>query len=160
MKKKLFTRKTPFLFTHLRKKPCPIGHFKTENDLYLAYVDWLDFFCWGHAPSQDDLYLAYVDWLDYYDPIGFVRNWGILHEYEPEARDLVQRVQRCFNAEEFAVTLRECLVEWFCEEDIKPHFWQHGVCTVAEDGWALWRRFEFDLQQISKRSHLRKNHTI
>ena len=115
MKKKLFTRKTPFLFTHLRKKPCPIGHFKTENDLYLAYVDWLD----------------------YYDPIGFVRNWGILHEYEPEARDLVQRVQRCFNAEEFAVTLRECLVEWFCEEDIKPHFWQHGVCTVAEDGCDL-----------------------
>ena len=125
MKKKIFTRKQCWLFTGLRKQPCPAGHFKTE----------------------DDLFHAYVDWLDYYDPIGFVRNWGLYREYEPEAEDLVVRVQQCKSADDFAVELRKCLVAWFHEDSLKPHFLRQGFTAVADAGWALWRRFHFDMQQ-------------
>lgn len=125
MKKKKFTRKTPRLFTHLRKQPCPLGHFQ----------------------SQDDLFHAFVDWLDYHDPIGVVRNWGIYRDYEPEAADLAVNVQRCRNADEFAVELNRCLTSWFDERDLKPHFLQLGFRAAAEDGWVLWRRFQFDMQQ-------------
>ena len=123
MKKKQFTRMTPSLFTGLLKQPCPVGHFKRE----------------------DDLYKAYVDWLDYYDPIGFVRNWGIFREYEPEAEDLVLRVQHCGSAPHFAVELELCLKQWYDPRDLKPHFLRRGYRVVAEDGWALWRRFCFDM---------------
>ena len=125
MRKMKFTRRTPWLFTDLRKQPCPPGHFKTE----------------------DDLFHAYVDWLDYHDPIGFVRNWGVYRECEPEAEDLVVRVQHCKSAEEFAVELRKCLTTWFHPDDLKPHFLRRGFRAVAEDGWALGRRFEFDMQK-------------
>ena len=39
MKKKRFTRKPTYLFTDLRKQPCPPGHFQHEDDLYHAYVE-------------------------------------------------------------------------------------------------------------------------
>lgn len=124
MKKKKFTRKPCWLFTDLRKQPCPPGHFKTE----------------------DDLYHAYVDWLDYYDPIGFVCNWSIRREYEPEAEDLTLRVQRCKTVEEFTVELRNSLTQWFHPDDLKPHFHRIGFRAVAGDAWALRRRFEHDMK--------------
>ena len=126
MHKKNFTRKTPWLFTHLRKQPCPVGYFKTE----------------------DDLYHAYVDWLDYYDPIGFVRNWGIHRECELEADYLALRVQYCTSVEAFTAELRRCFAElYFTWADVKPHFLRHGFRAAVEDGWALWRRFAFDMRQ-------------
>ena len=124
MIRKKFTRRTPHLFTDLRKQSCPLGHFQTE----------------------DDLFHAYVDWLDYHDPIGFVRNWSLRREYEPEAEDLATNVQLCRNAEEFTQVLRQCLVTWFAQEDLKPHFLHKGFRAVAEDGWVLWRRFVHDMR--------------
>ena len=124
MKKKIFTRKPCWLFTDLRKQLCPSGHFRTE----------------------DDLYHAYVDWLDYYDPIGFVCNWGIRREYEPEAEDLSLRVLRCETVEEFTVELHASLTRWFHPDDLKPHFLNIGFRAVAEAAWALRRRFEHDMQ--------------
>lgn len=134
MKKKKFTRKPCWLFTGLRKQPCPTGYFK----------------------SEDDLFHAYVDWLDYYDPIGFVRNWGLYREYAPEAKDLAARVQRCNSAEDFAVELRACLVEWFDEQSLKPHFLREGFNTVADAGWALWRQFDANMQKNPERGSLRE----
>ena len=125
MKKKRFTRKPTYLFTDLRKQPCPPGHFQHE----------------------DDLYHAYVDWLDYYDPIGFVCNWGIRREYEPEADELAVRVRRCRTAEEFTVELHKSLNKWFYKDDFKRHFLRRGFRILAEDGWALSRRFQFDMQR-------------
>ena len=125
MKKKKYTRKTPRLFTRLHKQPCPLGYFQT----------------------QDDLFHAFVDWLDYYDPTGMVRNWGLRREYEPEAAELAVNVQRCANADEFTKELHRCLTSWFDKRDLKPHFLRQGFSAVAEDGWALWRRFQFDMQK-------------
>ena len=125
MKKKKYTRKTPCLFNNLRKQPCPLWYFQT----------------------QDDLFHAFVDWLDYYDPTGMVRNWGLRREYEPEAADLLLHVQRCQNADEFAVELQRCFSSWFDEQDLKPHFLQRGYSVAAADGWTLWRRFQFNMQK-------------
>lgn len=125
MKSKKYTRKTPRLFTHLQKQTCPLGYFK----------------------AQDDLFHAYVDWLDYYDPIGFLRNWGVRREYEPEAADLALNVQRCQNVDEFAAELHQCFITWFDEQDLKPHFLRLGFHAAAQDGWALWRRFQFDMRK-------------
>lgn len=126
MKRKKFTRKTPWLFTNLRKQPCPTGHFKTENDLFEAFVDWLDF----------------------YDPIGFVRNWGVRREHENEADYLVMCVQHCQDEKAFADLLHRCFCEGFFDiANVKPHFLRRGFPAIAQDGWALWRRFEFDTRQ-------------
>jgi len=124
MKKKKYTRKTPRLFTNLKKTNLPLGHFKTQVDLFHAFVDWLD----------------------YYDPIGLVRIFGLRQEYEPEAADLSLYVQNCESADKFAMTLHQCLISWFSEEDLRENFLQR-FHLAAEDGWALWRRFQFDIQK-------------
>lgn len=123
MKKKKFTRKPRWLFTDLRKQPCPTGYLKIK----------------------DDLFHAYVDWLDYCDLIGFVRNHGLYREYEAEAKDLAKREQQCKSAEDFAVELRKCLIAWFEEDSLKLHFLQQGFNTVADAGWALWRQFDTNM---------------
>lgn len=126
MKKKKYTRRTAWLFKDgLKKGPLPLAHFKTE----------------------DDLYEALVEWFDYHDPIGLVRDWGIYRENEIEAEHIAQRVQHCRSAEEFAEDLRKFLTHMYDLRDLKPHFIRRGFRMVAEEGWALWRRFDFDMKK-------------
>lgn len=124
MHRKRPTRIQPFHFEFKKKTLLRLGQLKTEEDLFEALCRWLD----------------------YYDPIGIVWHPSIHHEYAPEVRELIPAAKDCRNSDEFALEIQKCIIEFFSGEDlVKPHFWKkHGYRRVAEIGWKIWRRYQFD----------------
>lgn len=119
------TRVPAFQFKGKKTRPLRLGYFKNENDLF-------DTFC---------------HWMDYHDPIGIVQHPNPHQEYAPEVRDLMEAIKDCHGVEDFALAIRQCIIQWFGDEDlVKPHFWKrYGYRRFAETGWALWRRYQFDM---------------
>lgn len=124
MRRKIPTRVQTFHFEFKKKTLLRLGQLKTEEDLFEAFCRWMD----------------------YYDPIGIVRHPSIHHEYAPEVRELIQSIRYCRNSDEFALEIQKSIIYFFGGEDlVKPYFWKkHGYRQVAETGWKIWRRFQFD----------------
>lgn len=141
MRKKLYTRINPSLFKNGEKKLLPQKYFETEEDFLNIYMEWFD----------------------YYDPIGFFRRMGLVHEYGPEARDLIDKIKYCKNSTDFAAAIKESIIYFFGEEELEPvlltkKFNRQGFRSMAESGWALWYRYQFDIKNLATHTTTSKQH--
>lgn len=130
MHRKILTRVPAFQFKYKKRKLLRLGYFRNEEDLFDAYCHWMD----------------------YYDPIGIVRHPSIYQEYAPEVRNLLKAAKNCSSSEEFSLKIQQCIIHFFNGEYlVKPYFWKnHGYRRMAETGWALWRRYQFDIEMAEK----------